>query len=64
MGFSIGRSPEGYLDHKGAMAEMLPLFESGELRLVLDRTMPMSAVAEAHAHLANRGTLGKVILTP
>jgi len=64
MGFSIGRSPEGYLDHKGAMAEMVPLFESGELRLVLDRTMPMSAVAEAHAHLANRGTLGKVILTP
>lgn len=64
MGFSIGRSPDGYLDHKGAMAEMLPLFESGELRLVLDRTMPMSAVAEAHAHLANRGTLGKVILTP
>ena len=64
MGFSIGRSPEGFLDHKGAMAEMVSLFESGELRLVLDRTMPMGAVAEAHAHLANRGTLGKVILTP
>ncbi len=64
MGFSIGRSPDGYLDHQGAMAEMLPLFETGEVRLVLDRTMPMSAVAAAHAHLANRGTLGKVILTP
>ncbi len=64
MGFSIGRSPEGYLDHQQAMKEMLPLFESGRIRLVVDRIMPMNAVADAHAHLANRGALGKVILTP
>jgi hypothetical protein len=26
--------------------------------------LPMSEVAQAHEHLANRGTRGKVILTP
>ena len=64
LGFSIGRSPDGVLDHQMAMGVMLPLIESGRLRLVVDRILPMSQVAEAHAHLANRGTRGKVILTP
>ena len=64
LGFSIGRSPQGSLDHHAAMDEMLPLVYSGKLRLVVDRIMPMSDVAKAHIHLANRGTKGKVILTP
>ena len=64
LGFSLGRSPQGTLDHHAAMGEMLPLIQSGSLRLVVDRIMPMSAAAEAHTHLANRGTRGKVILIP
>ena len=64
LGFSIGRSPQGSLDHHAAMKEILPLVHSGKLRLVVDRIMPMSEVAKAHLHLANRGTKGKVILTP
>ena len=64
VGFSMGRSPAGKLDHKSAMAELFSMIASGQARLVVDRVMPMSQAADAHRHLANRGTLGKVILTP
>ncbi len=64
IGFSMGRSPVGKLDHKTAMAEIFPMISSGKARLVVDQVMPMSQVADAHRHLANRGTRGKVILTP
>jgi len=64
IGFSIGRSPVGRLDHKGAMAELFPMISGGKVRLVVDRVLPMSQVADAHHHLANRGTRGKVILRP
>ena len=46
------------------MAELFPMISSGQARLVVDRLLPMSQVADAHRHLANRGTRGKVILTP
>ncbi len=64
IGFSIGRSPQGQLDHQAAMAELFPMLANGKARLVVDQILPMSEVAKAHQHLANRGTRGKVILTP
>ena len=64
IGFSMGRSPAGTLHHRGPMMEMLPLIESGKLRLIVDRMAPMSRVADVHVHLTNRGTRGKVILVP
>ncbi|MFQ6028504.1 MAG: zinc-binding alcohol dehydrogenase family protein [Dehalococcoidia bacterium] len=64
IGFSMGRSPQGRLDHKTAMAELLPMLAEGKARLVVDRVIPMSDAAQAHEHLSNRGTRGKVILTP
>jgi NADPH2:quinone reductase len=64
IGFSMGRSPAGTLDHKAAMAELFPMISSGQARLVVDQVLPMDQVAQAHQHLANRGTRGKVILTP
>ena len=64
IGFSIGRSPVGRLDHQAAMAEIFPLMADGKARLVVDQVLPMSEVATAHQHLAGRGTRGKVILTP
>ncbi|HCP22834.1 MAG TPA: hypothetical protein DIT90_01790 [Dehalococcoidia bacterium] len=64
IGFSIGRSPVGSLDHKGAMAELFPLIEQGKAKLIVDRILPLSDVAKAHEHLAIRGARGKVILTP
>ena len=64
IGFSMGRSPAGTLDHKAAMAELFPMISSGQVRLIVDQVLPMDQVAQAHQHLANRGTRGKVILTP
>ena len=64
IGFSIGRSPQGTLDHQAAMAEIFPMLADGKARLVVDQVLPMSEVADAHRHLASRGTRGKVILTP
>ncbi len=62
--FSMGRSPVGTLDHKSAMAGLFQMIATGQARLVVDRVLPMANVAEAHTHLSNRGTRGKVILTP
>ena len=64
IGFSMGRSPAGTLDHKAAMAELLPMITGGKVKLIVDQVLPMSEVAKAHSHLAGRGTKGKVILTP
>lgn len=64
IGFSMGRSPVGKLDHKLAMAELFPMIASGQAKLIVDQVLPMSEVAKAHQHLSNRGTRGKVILVP
>ena len=64
IGFSMGRSPVGSLDHQSAMEELFPMIPNGKVKLIVDSVLPMSNVADAHKHLANRGTLGKVILTP
>ena len=64
IGFSMGRSPVGSLDHKAAMAEMFPMIAAGQAKLVVDQILPMAEVGKAHQHLANRGAMGKVILTP
>ena len=64
IGFSMGRSPAGRLDHTSAMSELFPMLADGRVRLVVDRVLPMSEVGLAHQHLSNRGSHGKVILTP
>ena len=64
IGFSMGRSPIGSLDHQGAMDDLIPLITGGKLNLIVDRVLPMSEAGNAHLHLASRGTRGKVILTP
>ena len=64
VGFSMGRSPVGSLDHKAAMAEMFPMIAAGQAKLVVDQILPMAEAAKAHQHLANRGAMGKVLLTP
>ena len=64
IGLGMGIAPRGGLDLQGAMAEMVPMIQSGRLRLVVDRIVPMSEVGEVHSHLSGRGAMGKVILTP
>jgi NADPH2:quinone reductase len=64
IGFSMGRSPVGSLDHKAAMAEIFPMISAGQAKLVVDRVLPMSEAGQAHQHLSDRGSRGKVILVP
>jgi NADPH2:quinone reductase len=63
MGFSLP-STFPRLDNQAAMAEILELILAQKVRLVVDQVLPLSEAAKAHAHLSNRGTLGKVLLIP
>jgi NADPH:quinone reductase len=42
---------------------LVPLFESGALRPVIDRTFPLSLAAKAHEHMATNDGFGKIVLT-
>ena len=43
--------------------EMLPLFDTGALRPIVDSRYPLEEAAEAHRHLESNATIGKVLLT-
>ena len=43
-------------------AEMLPLFDTGALRPVIDSRFPLDAVAEAHARMESNANAGKILL--
>ena len=43
-------------------AEVLPLFESGVLRPVIDSRYPLDAVADAHRHMEANANVGKILL--
>ena len=46
------------------MAEIMGLMVDRKLRLIVDQVLPMSEAAKGHAHLSNRGAMGKVLLVP
>lgn len=48
----------------GELAAMLPFFEDGRLRPLLDSTYPLHEAAAAHRRLADRAQCGKVVLLP
>jgi putative PIG3 family NAD(P)H quinone oxidoreductase len=43
-------------------AEMLPLFDTGALRPVIDSRFPLHAVADAHARMESNANAGKILL--
>lgn len=47
---------------KGLQAEVWPLFESGEVRPIIDSVFPLAKAEEAHARVASDQTVGKVLL--
>lgn len=44
-------------------AEVLPLFESGALRPIVDRRYPLDQIAAAHEHMAANANTGKIVVT-
>jgi NADPH2:quinone reductase len=63
MGFSLSANVPGR-DNQAAMAEILGLIMDQKVRLIVDQVLPLSEAAKAHAHLSNRGAMGKVLLIP
>jgi NADPH:quinone reductase-like Zn-dependent oxidoreductase len=43
-------------------AEMLPLFDTGALRPVIDSRFPLDAVADAHIRMESNANAGKILL--
>lgn len=50
------------MGQKGDLRQILRLFDQGRFRAVLDRTLPMAQVGEAHRLLEERQALGKLAL--
>jgi len=63
MGFYLGAE----LMRSGAIeefAQVVNLCARGELKVIIDRVLPLAEAAEAHRILADRSNFGKVILRP
>jgi NADPH:quinone reductase-like Zn-dependent oxidoreductase len=43
-------------------AEMLPLFDSGQLRAIVDSRFPLAEVAAAQARMETNANIGKILL--
>ena len=43
-------------------ARMIPLFETGRLKPIVDRVLPFDQIAEAHRVMESNATLGKIVL--
>lgn len=45
------------------MAELAQWYAQGKIKPVIDRTMPMSDLKAAYAHMGSRGVMGKLVMT-
>ena len=46
------------------MNQLLRDIAKGELKVVVDKTYPLSEAAAAHAYIESRAALGRVVLVP
>lgn len=46
------------------VADLLPLFDSGSLRPVLDKTFPLADLQAAHQYMLSDAQIGKIVLVP
>lgn len=53
----------GLLQTRETLAKLAALCESGEIRAVIDKTLPLEAFAEAHAYVETGRKRGNVVLT-
>jgi NADPH2:quinone reductase len=44
------------------MAELAQWYAQGKVKPVIDRTMPMSELKAAYAHMGSRGVMGKLVM--
>jgi len=51
-----------YMGGKRELKEVLPLFDAGKLRPVVDRIFPLEEAPEAHRRMENRELFGKIVL--
>lgn len=63
-GLHLGMPPWHAGLHRQAMQELLELVEAGTLKPVIDRTFRLIEADAAHRYLAERRTIGKVVLLP
>lgn len=63
-GLHLGMPPWHAAMHRQAMYELLAMVQAGTLQPVIDRTFPLARADAAHRYLAERKTMGKVILVP
>jgi NADPH2:quinone reductase len=45
-----------------AMAELAQWYAQGKIKPVIDRTMPMSELKAAYAHMGSRAVMGKLVM--
>jgi putative PIG3 family NAD(P)H quinone oxidoreductase len=45
------------------ISEMLPLFDSGELKPVIDSVYPIAEIAKGQEYMASNGNVGKIVIT-
>lgn len=53
-----------FMGRHSELVELLPFFETGQLRAVVDRVLPLERAADAHRLMMDRAQFGKLVLTP
>jgi NADPH2:quinone reductase len=64
IGLHLGMPPWRAEMHREPMQELLALVETGKVKPIVDRTFPLQDAGAAHQYLAERRTMGKVLLIP